>query len=120
MSVNKKEARVKRHKRIRKKIQGTASVPRLCVFKSLKHIYAQLVNDDDKKTILTVSTTSKDLKTAVKGKKNIEAAKKVAELLSKKTQELGLKKLVFDRSGYQYHGKVKMLVDTIREAGIKI
>lgn len=106
--------RKKRHKRIRKKVIGTKEVPRLVVFRSLKHIYANLVDDINKNTILTVSSLIKNKKGG-----NIEGAKLVGENLAKKAKEKGIEKVVFDRAGYLYHGRVKALADSAKEHGLK-
>lgn len=123
--------RKKRHKRIRKKVIGTKEVPRLVVFRSLKHIYANLVDDISRATILTVSTLSRDcpnfrvtLTKSRSGKMglslgNIKAAKLVGENLAKKAKEKGIEKVVFDRAGYLYHGRVKALADSAKEHGLK-
>ena len=118
--MNKKKSRIKRCARIRKKVHGTLDIPRLCVFKSLKHVYAQVINDEEGRTLLTESTISKELRDIAKGKNNIEICKKVGVALAEKAKEIGLKKMVFDRRGYKYHGRIKTLVESIREAGIKI
>lgn len=101
-----KNRRLKRHKRIRAKIKGTAEVPRLCVFRSNKHIYAQLIDDEKGKTLLM----AKDVKSA---------ALNVGKLLAKKAIEKKIKKVVFDRGGYKYHGQVKALAEGAREQGLK-
>lgn len=98
--------RIRRHKRIRAKIKGTAKVPRLCVFRSNKYIQAQLINDEKGKTLLMV----KDVKSA---------ASKVGKVLAEKAIEKKIKKVVFDRGGYKYHGRVKALAEGAREAGLK-
>ncbi|WP_026486955.1 50S ribosomal protein L18 [Caldanaerobius polysaccharolyticus] len=118
IKVDRNEARKKRHLRIRKKISGTPDRPRLCVYKSLKHIYAQLIDDTQGKTLVYVSTLAPELRGKVKGC-NINSAKAVGELLAKKALEKGIKKVVFDRSGYVYHGKVKELADAARSAGLE-
>ncbi len=99
--------------KIRKKIKGTTERPRLCVFKSLKNIYAQIVDDTTGKTILTVSTLGD-----VKGKSGREAATEVGKLIATKAKEQKIEKVVFDRSGYLYHGRVKAVADGAREAGL--
>jgi len=113
------EGRSRRKKRIRKKIAGSPNKPRLCVYKSLKGIYAQLVNDADSKVITGASTLSKDVKGKVKYGGNIEAAKKVGEYIGKKAISMGITQVVFDRNGFKYHGRVKALAESAREAGLK-
>jgi len=111
-----KALREKRHRRIRKKIKGTAERPRLSVFRSLRHIYAQLVDDEQGRTILGVSSLSPEVRD-LKGTKT-EIAKAVGLLLGKKALEKGVRMVVFDRGGYKYHGRVKALADGAREAGL--
>ena len=119
MSTTKREMRVIRHAKIRKKVAGDSEKPRLCVFRSLKHIYAQLVDDSNGKTILTVSTLAKDLKGKMKNCDNKEAAALIGTNLAKKCLEKGIKKVVFDRSGYLYHGRIKALADAARKEGLQ-
>ncbi|MGH9949686.1 MAG: 50S ribosomal protein L18 [Pyrinomonadaceae bacterium] len=104
------------HSRIRKKVRGTAARPRLAVFRSLNHIYAQVIDDDNGKTLATASTTEKSL--AGSGGGNIEAAKRVGEEVAKRAKAAGVETVVFDRGGYVYHGRVKALLDASREAGL--
>lgn len=108
-----------RKKRVRSKVFGTAERPRLSVFRGHKHIYAQLINDDKGTTIAHVSTLSADLKAKLKVHDNIPAAKAVGESIAKKAIEKGIKKVVFDRRGYLYHGRVKALADAARQAGLE-
>ena len=115
-SIIKDRARARRARRVRAKIRGTADRPRLVVFKSSNHIYAQLVDDTARKTIAGVSSLKGGLDTS--GTK-MDKAKAVGEAIAKKAQELGIKKIVFDRSGYLYHGNVKMLAETARKAGLE-
>ncbi|MCX8021959.1 MAG: 50S ribosomal protein L18 [Syntrophorhabdaceae bacterium] len=114
----KTEARLKRKKRIRKKVQGTEEKPRLCVYKSLNHIYVQFIDDMNNRVIAGVSSMSKEIKGSVKSGGNIEAAKKVGEYAGKKASELGITKVVFDRNGFKYHGRIKALAEAAREAGL--
>ncbi len=104
------------HSRIRKKVRGTAERPRLAVYRSLNHIYAQVIDDDSGKTIVTASTTEKALTGSTGG--NIEAAKRVGEEVAKRAKAAGVENVVFDRGGYVYHGRVKALIDATREAGL--
>ncbi|HXC61245.1 MAG TPA: 50S ribosomal protein L18 [Nitrospiria bacterium] len=118
MSTDKKIlARNRRHHRVRKKIVGTLERPRLSVFRSNSHLYAQVINDLVGKTIASASTSDKELGKKVKST-TIEAAKKVGELVAKRTLACGVKTVVFDRGGYLYHGKVKSLAEAAREAGL--
>ncbi|MDA2937007.1 50S ribosomal protein L18 [Acidobacteria bacterium AH-259-A15] len=110
--------RSKRHGRIRGKIHGTQQRPRLCVFRSLKHMYAQLVDDNQGGTILAVCTVKLDGR-KLKNGGSVEAAKKVGETIAKKAVEKGIETVVFDRSGYLYHGRVKALAEAARKMGLK-
>ena len=116
---DKVEAREKRKKRMRKKIQGTKDKPRLCVYKSLQQIYAQLIDDSEGKVITGISTLHKEVKPKVKSGGNIEAAKKVGEAIGKKAIDMGLAQVVFVRNGFKYHGRIKALAESAREAGLK-
>lgn len=113
------EARNRRKKRIRKKIFGTKDKPRLCVYKSLKEIYAQIINDAEGKVLTGVSTLNKDIKTEVKYGGNVKAAKRVGEQIGKIAAGLGIEHVVFDRNGFKYHGRIKALAEGAREAGLK-
>ncbi|GIU82115.1 MAG: 50S ribosomal protein L18 [Acidobacteria bacterium] len=104
------------HRRIRKKVHGTAERPRLAVFRSLKHIYAQIIDDESGRTLVAASTLDKDLRSATGG--NIEAAKRVGKAIAEKALAAGITKVVFDRGGYVYHGRVKALIEAAREAGL--
>ena len=104
------------HSRIRKKVSGSAERPRLAVFRSLNHIYAQVIDDGSGKTLAAASTTEKDLKVPTGG--NIEAAQKVGKAIAERTLAAGVSSVVFDRGGYVYHGRVKALLDATREAGL--
>lgn len=111
-------ARKRRHLRVRKKIFGTSDVPRFTVHKSLKNIYAQLIDDEEGITLAAASTQDKALKGEELGC-NIESAEKVGELLAKRALEKGIKEVVFDRSGYRYHGRIKALAEAARKAGLE-
>ncbi|MFV0499810.1 MAG: 50S ribosomal protein L18 [Bacilli bacterium] len=118
--INKKPrnlARKARHYRLRKKLSGTATTPRLNVFRSNSNIYAQIIDDELGTTIVSASTLDKDLD--CKGKCNVESAAKVGEAVAKKAIDKKIESVVFDRGGYKYHGKVKALADAAREAGLK-
>jgi len=114
------EMRLLRHERIRKRIYGTSDKPRLCVFRSLKHIYAQVIDDERGHTLVSASTLDKELKPLQRSTGSVAAAKAVGELVAKRALELGIKEVVFDRGGHAYHGKVKALADAAREAGLKL
>ena len=104
------------HTRIRKKVSGTSERPRLAVFRSLNHIYAQVIDDVNGKTLAAASTTEKELKGTTGG--NIEAAEKVGKSIAERALAAGVSNVVFDRGGYLYHGRVKALLDATREAGL--
>ena len=104
------------HSRIRKKVQGSAERPRLAVFRSLNHIYAQVIDDKTGRTLATASTTEKALALTSGG--NIEAAKTVGKAIAERAQAAGISNVVYDRGGYVYHGRVKALLDATREAGL--
>lgn len=104
------------HSRIRKKVHGSAERPRLAVFRSVNHIYAQLIDDASGKTLATASTTEKDL--GGKSGGNVEAAQRVGKAIAERAQKAGVSNVVFDRGGYVYHGRVKALLDATREAGL--
>ena len=111
-------ARAKRKKRVRSRVEGSVERPRLNVFRSLKHIYAQAIEDTTGKTLVSASTLSPELKGSFKHPGNREAAQKVGELIAKKCLEKGIEKVVFDRSGYLYHGRVKALAEAARTSGL--
>ncbi len=114
---NSNVARLARHARVRKKISGTPERPRLCVFRSLKNIYAQIIDDTTGKTLVAASTLDKDLKGSYGGNK--DAAKAVGVSVAKKAAAAGITKVVFDRGGYVYHGRVAELAAGAREGGLE-
>lgn len=113
---NKEDIRRGVHSRIRKKVRGSAARPRLAVFRSLNHIYAQVIDDDSGRTLATASTTEKAIGAASGG--NIAAAQQVGKAIAERAKAAGVSKVVFDRGGYVYHGRVKALLDATREAGL--
>ena len=113
------EGRARRHKRVRKKVVGTAQRPRLSVFRSLKHIYVQLVDDGSSETMLSISTLSKDFREKIKFGGNVAAAKAVGKMLGEIALSNNITSVVFDKGGYLYHGRIKVLADAAREAGLK-
>jgi len=114
-----RQARIKRQTRVRKKILGTAERPRLCVFRSSKHIYVQLIDDTAGRTLGAVSTRDKDVAETLSGATgNIAAAKAVGASVARKALALDIKGVVFDRNGFLYHGRVQALADAAREAGL--
>jgi large subunit ribosomal protein L18 len=114
---SRQDLRYRRHLRVRKKVTGTAERPRLVVFRSLKHIYAQLVNDDQGVTLLGVSDTSEGIQ--VEGKGKVGKGKAVGKLLASKAKATGISRVVFDRAGYRYHGRVQAVADGAREGGLE-
>ena len=115
----KNQTRLRKHKRVRAKISGTAERPRLCVFRSLSNIYAQIIDDKTSTTLVSASTLDKEIKGELKSTGNIEAAKTVGRLVAEKASAKGIDEVVFDRGGYIYHGRVKALAEAAREAGLK-
>ena len=111
-------ARLKRKSRIRKKVHGTQERPRLCVFRSDKHIYAQIVDDAQGVTLAAASTLSAEYKETEKLEGKVGAAKRIGELIARKAQAQGISRVVFDRNGYIYHGRVQALADAARQAGL--
>jgi len=111
------ERRYRRHLRVRQKVAGTTARPRLVVFRSLKHVYAQLVDDDQGKTLAAVSDRTKELVRGQPGK--VGAARAVGKLLAQRAQAQGVTKVVFDRAGYLYHGRVRAVADGAREGGLE-
>ena len=114
-----KKARAKRHKRVRSKISGTASCPRLCVFRSTSNIYAQIIDDTVGTTLVSASTVQKDVKAELEKTNNVDAAAYLGTVIAKKAIEKGINTVVFDRGGFIYQGKIKALADAAREAGLE-
>jgi len=117
-STERRQARLKRQARVRRIVRGTEERPRLCVFRSAKHIYAQIIEDSTGKTLAAVSTVSKEVADGLKYSGNVEAAKAVGAAIAKKALANNIKQVVFDRNGFLYHGRVKALADAAREAGL--
>lgn len=113
---NREAARATRRKRVRSKVKGTTEMPRLSVYRSLNNIYAQIIDDTKAVTLLSASTLNEEVKTKAS---NIESAKEVGTLIAKRAIENKIEKVVFDRNGYLYHGKIKALAEAAREAGLK-
>lgn len=116
--ADKNQLRKKRHLRIRNKVSGTTARPRLCVFRSAKHVYAQIIDDNKGITLVSASTLDKELKETLAYTGNKDAAKAVGTLIAKRAVEAGIKVVVFDRGGYIYHGRVLELATAAREAGL--
>lgn len=112
-------ARQRRHARVRKQVSGTPDRPRLCVFRSLKHVYAQVIDDTHHHTLASACTLDAEVRAAASGKDKIGQAAVVGEVVAKRALEAGVEQVVFDRGGYQYHGRVKSLADGAREGGLK-
>ena len=117
--TNSNVSRLARHARVRKKVSGTAELPRLCVFRSLKNIYAQIIDDTVGKTLVSASTLQKDVKAELEKTNDVAAAAYLGTVIAKKALEAGIKEVVFDRGGFIYHGKVQALADAAREAGLE-
>ena len=115
----KKDKRLRRKIRIRKKIKGTPERPRLTVYRSLKYVYAQIIDDESGHTIAAASSLEKELRKSLKSTNDLEAAKLVGKLVAKRAMEKGINEVVFDRNGYKYHGRIKALADAAREEGLK-
>ena len=118
MSLSYQERRRKRHERIRKQIFGSAERPRLCVYRSEKHLYAQAIDDYSQKTLFSFSTLNEKFRKASPKSRTVEAAKKLGEVFGSELKTKGIKKIVFDRGGYQYHGRVKALAESLRATGL--
>ena len=112
-------ARRNRHARVRTKVRGVESRPRLSVFRSLNHIYAQIIDDDKGHTLISASTVSPEIKGETNGKNKSANAGLVGSLMAKRALEMGIKKVVFDRGGYKYHGRIKSLAEAARQGGLK-
>ena len=116
--LSKNQMRQRRHLRVRRKISGTAECPRLNVFRSLSHMYAQIIDDTTGNTLVSASTLDKAIKDKIEFGGNKDAAKEVGKLVAEKALEAGIKEVVFDRGGYPYSGRVKELAEAAREAGL--
>ncbi len=112
-------ARLKRHSRIRTRVKGTSLRPRLCIFRSLKYVYAQVIDDVKGDTLAAASTLDPELKSALAGKTKAAQSELVGSLVAKRALSRGITHVVFDRAGYKYHGRVKALAEAAREAGLK-
>ena len=116
---SRQEIRAKKHLKIRNRFNGTAERPRLAVFRSNNHMYAQIIDDEAGKTLVSASTLEKDIKAELKNTDNVEAAAYIGDVVAKRAIEKGIKTVVFDRAGYIYHGKVEALADAARKAGLE-
>ncbi len=115
----KRMARLRRHARVRKRVYGTSERPRLNVFRSLKHIHAQVIDDTQGHTLVAVSTMDQEVRSELEDKAKIGQAETVGEVLAKRALAAGITQVVFDRGGYQYHGRVKALAEAAREGGLE-
>jgi large subunit ribosomal protein L18 len=111
--------RVRRHDRIRKRLKGSAERPRLSVFRSLHHVYAQVIDDATGRTVVAASTREKAVADGLKSKASTAAAQRVGEIVAQRAKEKGVTAVVFDRGGYKYHGRIKALADAARSAGLE-
>ena len=118
-SKQKRLARNRRHARVRKRVSGTSERPRLNVFRSLKHIQAQIIDDTQGHTLIAVSTMDHELKSGLADKAKIDQAEMVGEALAERARAAGITQVVFDRGGYQYHGRVKALAEAARKGGLE-
>ena len=117
--VSRAKVRAKKHRRLRNHLSGTATTPRLAVFRSNNHMYAQIIDDTVGKTLVSASTTQKEVKAELEKTTNVDAAAYLGTVIGKKAIEAGIKEVVFDRGGFIYHGKVQALADAAREAGLE-
>ncbi|MDD2355046.1 MAG: 50S ribosomal protein L18 [Lachnospiraceae bacterium] len=115
---SRKDIREKKHYKLRNRFSGTAERPRLCVYRSNEHIYAQIIDDEAGKTLVSAGTVEKDVAAALKNTDDVEAAKYIGDLVAKRALDAGIKEVVFDRGGYIYQGKVAALADAARAAGL--
>jgi large subunit ribosomal protein L18 len=118
MTLSRRELLQRRHRRIRKKVNGTAERPRLCVFRSNKHIYAQVIDDTAQNTLVAASTLESDLKNELSSGATRDASIAVGQLVARRALEKGITKVVFDRGGNLYHGRIQSLAEAAREAGL--
>jgi large subunit ribosomal protein L18 len=119
MSIKSRVARKRRHSRVRAKISGTAERPRMNVFRSLNHIYVQVIDDTEGRTLASASTLDKELVVKASGKTKKDQAALVGTLIAERAKSAGIEEVVFDRGGYRYHGRVKALADAAREGGLQ-
>ena len=117
--VSRATVRAKKHRRLRNHLSGTATTPRLAVFRSNNHMYAQIIDDTIGKTLVSASTTQKEVKAELEKTNNVDAAAYLGTVIGKKAVEAGIKEVVFDRGGFIYQGKIKALADAAREAGLE-
>jgi large subunit ribosomal protein L18 len=119
MAFERAEKRRTRQVRVRRKVRGSEERPRLSVYRSLHHIYAQVISDESGRTLISASTVSPDLREGIKSKRSVAAAKAVGKAIADRCREKGIGEVIFDRNGFLYHGRIKALADAAREAGLK-
>ena len=119
MARQRREGRIKRHRRIRKRLRGTEARPRLCVFRTCKHVYGQIIDDVRGVTLSGASSQSGDLKDSLKGKTKSEVSRSIGELIAERAVAAGIKKVCFDRGGYLYHGRIKAFAEGARKGGLE-
>jgi large subunit ribosomal protein L18 len=117
--IDRNSERLRIHRRIRTKISGSSERPRLCVYRSSRYIYAQIIDDSQGKTLAAASTIEKELRGECKGTGNIEASKLIGKTIAERAKSKGIETVVFDRGGYLYHGRVKAVAEAARESGLK-
>ena len=117
--VSRAKVRAKKHRRLRNHLSGTTATPRLAVFRSNNHMYAQIIDDTVGRTLVSASTTQKEVKAELEKTNNVDAAAYLGTVIGKRAVEAGIKEVVFDRGGFIYHGKIKALADAAREAGLE-
>lgn len=118
-AIKSRQSRERRHRRVRGRVEGTPDRPRLNVFRSLTNIYAQVIDDAQGHTLVSASTVEQDVATQVEGKTKVESAKIVGQVLAQRAKDAGISKVVFDRGGYRYHGRVAALAEGAREGGLE-
>jgi len=119
MAFHRAISRATRQNRVRRKIRGSDATPRLSIYRSIHHIYAQVISDDSGKTLVAASTLSAEVREGLKSKGNAQAAKSVGKAIAQRCLDKGIKEVIFDRNGFLYHGRLKALADAAREAGLK-
>ncbi|MCL6481934.1 MAG: 50S ribosomal protein L18 [Firmicutes bacterium] len=117
--ISRNAHRLRIHRRVRRRVAGTADRPRLAVFRSLKHIYAQVIDDRTGRTLVSASTLDRQVRQQVRNGGNVAAAKVVGRVVAERARAAGIERVVFDRGGYKYHGRVQALADAAREAGLQ-
>jgi large subunit ribosomal protein L18 len=119
MAKNRRAMSLNRHRRLRRQLRGTGAKPRLAVFRSARHIYAQVIDDESARTLAAASTLQGAVREACAGKNALETAAIVGKLIGEQAQQAGIKQVVFDRGGFKYHGRVKSLAEAARESGLE-